>query len=102
MWCDGRCEPGELIFDGSVKYGMLLWFEMSSSLFRRGSMIGGPSPGLVGYVERGTDPWRSRCFRSAKRKLTRILRNVTTRLRLYYFTEVLGLFHLAKGICDFM
>jgi len=56
----------------------------------------------VGYVERGTDPWRSRCFRSAKRKLTRILHIVATRLRLYYFTEVLGLFRLAKLICELM
>jgi hypothetical protein len=28
------------MFDGSVMYGMLLWLEMSSSVFSRGSMIG--------------------------------------------------------------
>ena len=88
------------MFDGSVKYDMLLWFEMSSSVFRRGSMIGGPSCGLCRKRYRSVAFPRSRCFRSAKRKLTRILRNVATRLRLYYFTEVLGLFHLTKVICE--
>ena len=47
------------MFGGSAMYGMLLWFEMSSSAFSRGSMIGGL---LVGYVETGTGPWRSRGF----------------------------------------
>lgn len=57
------------MFGASVMNGMLLWLDISRSACSRGSMIGGP---LVGYVERGTSPWRSRGFRSAKQKLTRI------------------------------
>jgi hypothetical protein len=67
------------MFNGSVVYDMLLWFEIPSSAFSRGSMIGGP---VKAYVEKGTSPWRSRSFRSAKRKLTRIHLNVATLLRL--------------------
>jgi hypothetical protein len=82
------------MFDGSVMYGILFWFEMSSNAFSRGSMIGSP---LVGYVERGTSPWRSRGFWSAKRKLTHIHSNVATCLRLNHRTQILDIRHALES-----